>query len=355
MPEYIIAISGNNPPAGGFAGDDSLVTINIDNPLAPVLGGVVTDAVHLANAARAVIRGNYAYVCSQGGFLTIVDISNPLAPIVVGFVAITGAWDVALSGDYAYVTGTFDRNFHSVNIADPTAPFIEDTIATATDPSGVKIQGDYAYVCGADGFWIFNITDPTTLVQESYTPDPGAGELAACSALEVDGVYAYVCAFNIFTILDVTNVAAPAVTDTFANGVDLPAPQLNGLYGIDKVGDTIYLCVGGGFYFVVLDVANPAVIASLGVLDITAIIPALTPRPVEVIVDGIYAYVNMGSTGNNTTHGLRILDISNPAAITLQGSFVGGGAPNFLDDALGMGALFYVAPTVQTDVATGVT
>jgi len=141
--------------------------------------------------------------------------------------------------------------------------------------------------------------------------------------------------------------------DTFVNGVDLPAPQLNGIYGIDKVGNTVYLCVGGGFYFTVLDVTNPAVIAALGGLDITTIIPALTPRPFEAIVDGIYAYVNMGAGG--VTDGLRILDISNPAAITLQGSLIGGGAPNFLDDALGMGALFYVAPTVQTDVATGVT
>jgi len=346
MPEYVFACSGNRP-GGGLSGDNAFVVINIDDLTNPTLVTALIDAVNLSDPIHMVVGSgrDYAYVCAFGNdTFTIIDISNPLAPAVVGTCALPGAYDVAISGNYAFVTGSWDRNFHSVDISDPTNPFIEDTIATTWDIHGVKVEGDYAYVGENSGLYIFNISDPTNIVQESYTPDVG-GNLWRGYDLLVEAPLVYYCAMNCFTILDCTLVGAPAILDTYVNGVDLPVPQLNGLYGIDKVRDLVYLAAGGGYYFTVLNVANPAAIATAGVLWINTIFGANVPRPQHVFVRNAIAYVNMGNTGNNTNHGLHILNVANPAAMALLGSLAGGGAPNYLDQAMGGGAL--LPPTIR--------
>lgn len=353
---HVFACSGNRP-GGGLAADNAFVVINIDDPAAPTFVTALIDAINLNEPIRMVISEGYAYVCAWGSnTFTIIDISNPLAPTIVGTVAVNGVMDVAISGNYAFVTCSWNQNFRAIDISDPTAPFIADTFPTTWDCFGVKVQGDYAYVGEDNGLYIFNISDPTNIALESYTVDPGAGELTTGYDLFVEGDYVYYCGFNCFTIVNVANPAAPAITDTYQNGVDLPAGQLNGLSGIDKLGDLVYLAVNGGFYFTVLNVANPLAIATAGVLDITTVIPANTPRPQEVIVHNTLAYVNMGNTGAPyTNHGLHIINVANPAAMTLVGSLSGGGVPNYLRHAIGMGALFTIPPTVTTDLATEVT
>ena len=63
------------------------------------------------------VQGHYAYI-GEGPQLTILDISNPASPTVVGKTALLPAnvQDIAIAGDYAYVTAGADGGLRSVTM-----------------------------------------------------------------------------------------------------------------------------------------------------------------------------------------------------------------------------------------------
>jgi hypothetical protein len=140
--------------AGSFAyvawGDSGLQVIDITDPLIPNRIGSVSTLGYSWDVA---IAGSYAFVASTSptwpdpnvdGNLQIIDITNPQNPQLVGNVGVPGgANNVVVSGSCAYVAG---GNLHVIDISDPEFPQITGSVGSmyAFD---LTVSGSYAYVC----------------------------------------------------------------------------------------------------------------------------------------------------------------------------------------------------------------
>ncbi len=201
-----------------------LVVIDISNPTQPnVLASVPSVLPEDVYAFDVTVRDNYAYVANYTGGLEIVDISNPHSPIVVGACSEVGAAHcVTVQGNFAYIGcinfvggDPFDRiaGLSVVDISNPSAPLRvghDTTFAFGRDPVDiydVAVSGDYAYLTSpAAGLFIFDISNPSTPSKVTLTDT-----LRRAIGIEIDGSTAYVTqvASGGLSIYDLTNPIAP--------------------------------------------------------------------------------------------------------------------------------------------------
>jgi len=229
-------------------GSDSngMTIIDISDPTDPVYTGHVNDsefggtATTLENPRNVYVQGDFAYVASyadQG--LSIINISDPTNPTEVGQInsstegtatALDGAWDVHVSGKYAYVTSSWDNSTSIINISDPTNPtevgVITDseygggTASTLRGASRIQVSGKYAYVTAYydSGISVIDISDPTDPVEVGHITDSfGGGEgtlLWRASGIFISGKYLYVTAANDhgFSIFEVAGLDSPTAS-----------------------------------------------------------------------------------------------------------------------------------------------
>ena len=178
-------------------------------------------------------------------------LSRALAsPSVVGTCAgLSNPYGVAVVGNYAYVANSSGNNLKVIDISNPASPSVVGTCAGLSAPYGVAISGSHAYVANSG---------TTTL-----------------------------------SVIDISNPASPSVVGTCAG--------LSNPYGVDVVGNYAYVANSGGTNLNVIDISNPA---SPSVVGTCAGLSG--PRAIAVV--GNYAYVT--NTGGNN---LKAIDISNPS------------------------------------------
>ncbi len=137
------------------------------------------------------VSGNYAYVTDNNGDsydgLWIVDVSDPSNPAYEGFLAIDDAISVAVSGNYAYVIED-DTSLHVVNVQNKSSPSISTSLSTLGDAQDVYVDGTTAYVTANDtgsgatenGVRLVDISDPpnAALSNTFYFPYGTFGRLA---------------------------------------------------------------------------------------------------------------------------------------------------------------------------------
>ncbi len=148
-----------------------LTVIDIANPADPTIVSSVQDNVYLAVPTDVAVRGNYAYVSGQTtnpahSNLTVVDVSNPAGPqIVAGVIGQTsmfGGYRLRLSanGNFAYVAAnsTSAEAVDAVDISNPAAPrlagFVGDTSTTSpfAHLTGLDVDPSGQYVIGSSPF-----------------------------------------------------------------------------------------------------------------------------------------------------------------------------------------------------------
>jgi hypothetical protein len=79
-------------------------------------------------------------------------------------------WDVRVRGDIAYVAGGPD-GFYTLNVRNPMAPVLLDWVNITYSYEiyrKLDVQGNYAYVVDAFGVYVFDISDPTNIVQVNF-------------------------------------------------------------------------------------------------------------------------------------------------------------------------------------------
>lgn len=210
-------------------------------------------------------------------------------------------------------------------------------------PWGVAVAGDTAYVTDLAGLHILNISDPTAPARIGWCEAEGALGVAVHSAPLRDGMagspgemYAYVAAGGSgLHVVDVSDPVAPVETGLYdtpgvAQGVavhsygasrrtEQQAPLRDSMAG--GPGDLYAYVADGDAGLRVVDVSDPAAPAEVGSYD--------TPgKAWDVVVasgpGGTLAYVvDLDFSGVN--NGLRIIDVSDPAAPTQVGSYSAGG------------------------------
>ena len=167
---------------------------------------------------------------------------------------------------------------------------------TGINPTGIYVQGKYAYVvneggaAGALGLQIFDVSTPSapTLINTvgtTTTPNP--------YSISVQGRYAYICSIGgAFQVWDISNPFSPALTGSVTLGGVTQGLYVQGQYAY---------CAVNGVGLQAVNISNPAAPTLAG----SAASGAL---PVEVFVQGRYAYV-LSATGNE----MQIFDVSSPA------------------------------------------
>ena len=242
------------------------------------------------------VSGSYAYVADANG-LVIIDISNPAAPALAGSYNAAGdaILNVVVSGSYAYVTDK-GNGFVIIDISNPAAPVLAGSYDTAGDARGVAVSGSYAYVADyTNGLVIIDISNPAAPALAGSSHSVGNAH-----DVTVSGSYAYVADYtNGLVIIDISNPTAPVLAGRY------DAAE----YALDVAVSGSYAYVANRYDgLFIVDISNPAAPATTGGIDVMDDV-------LDVTVSGSYAYVS------DKKKGLVIIDISNPTAPALASSY----------------------------------
>ncbi len=166
-----LAVNGNLVYVA--AGEGGLRIIDVSDPANPTeIGFLVTSGW----GADVAVNGNYAYVAGEG--LRIIDVSDPANPVEVGSLH-TGRFfgGVATKGGVAYVSEE-NEGLRIIDVSDPANPSelgFFDTVEL-TDPCcpidfafDVAVSGDFAYIADSiDGVRIIDVSDPANPTEVGF-------------------------------------------------------------------------------------------------------------------------------------------------------------------------------------------
>ena len=259
-----------------------------------------------SGAYNVVISGNYAYVAATSTGLQIIDISTPSSPTLTGTYNTSGsAYDVAISGNYAYVAD-YTSGLKIIDISTPSAPTLTGSFPT-TSARGIAISGNYAYVADyGSGLKVINISNPSSpSLAATYTSSDSS---SYSYDVAISGNYAYVADY--YAGLHIINISTPSL------------PTLTGTYntsgyawGVAISGTSAY--VADGFAGLqIIDISTPSSPTLTGTYNTSG-------SAYDVAISGNYAYVADSSSG-----GLHIIDISTPSAPTLTDTYNTSGTAN---------------------------
>jgi hypothetical protein len=242
-----------------------------------------------SGAREVVVDGDYAYVAAYVSGLRVVDVSDPTSPTLVGSYNTTGlSRGVAVSGNYAYVADDGAGGVQVIDISNPSSPLRVGSYDTRGYASGIAVAGDYAYVADETyGLLVLDISNPPHADSAGSYDTPGGA-----IDVEISGDYAYVAdRLSGLCVVDISDPTNP----TFAGSYDTPDYAL----GVAVDGDYAYVA-DHSTGIVVLDISTPSSPALAGSYD--------TPGyAYGVTVSGDYAYVA------DEAQGIWVLNISNPA------------------------------------------
>lgn len=292
------------------------------------VGGYDTDG----RAWRCAMRSNLLFVADSEFGVTILDVSVPTNPVLAGQwqepSETMGLFDVAVSGNYAYLAAT-DRGMLVIDISNISSPQLVAEYKGCR-AQGLTVDGNYAYIVNSSNLLhIVDIGTPTNPVMTGSYPVPGGHELM------IHSNYAYIAggATNGLQIIDVHDPANPVFTGSFVTNyswnmsmswpyvylpgypglkiidVNTPSspvlrgivPSGNGNIGSSHVVDDIAYIGNASGGLLIADVSDSAAPVLLGSYD--------THRyAYDVAVKGSYAYVAANMDG------LITVDMSNPNA-----------------------------------------
>lgn len=261
--------------------EQTLTVIDVTNPANPTyVASVATDKI-----------GKLAY--SKGIFHAISYTADSLScissiPVVLGHISgpglpnfLDGAWEIAVRGNYCYISVQYDDGLTIIDISNPNNPIYAGGIYGAGPPNylntarGIDMLDD-THCCLS----VWNNTDKS------------------------------------FSIIDVSNPASPVIVGQTRH-TDFVSIAM-------KIsGSRAYLTNNGAGLIIVdvSDITNPTLIS----------LTNLFTGGNRIDVVGDYAYVTDWSD-----NALYIVDISNPLLPFVAGSISGPGHPNYLDLAWGI-------------------
>ncbi len=289
-----IALLGDYAMIG--TGSRSFQTFDLRSPVA-----LAQKAGYNPGSGRSgiVTRGNRAYAVGNG-LLNVLSITNPEAALPsLGQLAVAGAVDVALSGNYAFVAAG-SNGLKVVDLADEASPSVIGTVLPAAGTlSAVAVKGDYAYCAGSGSLEIFDISDPTAPLWKGFIDSEGMGmrdvAIRGSRAYVTDGAYFQP---NSLKIVDVSDPARPALLARAATGAIIIGPvRVSDKYAF--VGDSL----GSGVWVVDIDPDSGTYLAEYGPADTD---PAANSDTNGIALSGGYLFAT------DTDSGFAVLDASNP-------------------------------------------
>jgi hypothetical protein len=272
------------------------------------IGRVIDNA--LWNPRDIIIRDGYVYVAAfvlgeDSSIFAVVDVNDPVNPAVVGTVTdgISTVQDVALAGDYAYLTSEGNDRMVIIDISDPRNPFIAGNgFESSIDvPRGITVEGGYAYLVndGPDSLIVFDISDPSQPASVSVLPDSTLGQLRSPV---VSGDYLYVAdpEGGAIGVIDITNKQSPQWAALLTD------PLIERPEDIEIVGSNIYISDSKTNRFIIAELNGPtawSVRGSVSGLD-----------AIQHQVRGSRAFVmSSPAAGSDERYGVAVINIADPS------------------------------------------
>jgi len=268
---------------------------------------------------KVATSGNYAYLIrnsATGPNFFIINITTPSAPTVAGSMTLTGTpTNIAVSGNYAYVTNTSDtQELQIVNVTTPASPSqVGSYNASSTgDGKGVYVVGTTVYMVRAanlasDEFVIINAATPS-----APTRVGGYALNVAMYEVYVSGTTAYVATGSDTQELLVLNIATPSAP---AAGTSINLAGTTDATTIDGSGNT--LVVGQGTTLNVVSRATPLAPTVVGSLTMPGTVN-------DVAYDTAHNYVDVGTSF--ATGEFQVVDVTTPASPAAIGNVNVSGA-----------------------------
>lgn len=294
-----VAVAGNHAYLTYFCGTycySPLDVIDISNPAAPTLAGATTVSWGTAGIA---VQGSYAYTTgyySNPNYLRMVDVSNPANPFSAAAFTLAGSHPqaVAVQGPDAYMLDYGTNRLEAIDVSDPAAhafsvyqntspsslPLLGST-TTDAGPSGIALQGHYAYVANAVGgtVEVIDLADPAhpSVVGRASLGAAGVSG-TSYSGIAVQGSFAYVADdnANALKVIDVSNPASPSVVASVpaGQGPTAVAVQDRRAFVTNRASNTLQ----------VFDIGSPTAPTSLGTVPTDAGPDAIAVSGNDVLV-----------------------------------------------------------------------
>ena len=306
----------------------------------------------VAQAPRFVkVIDDLAYV-SDG--IQIIDLRDPTNPILRGSFGIPG-WrtdirDVQVVNGMAYITSLSEPDIDSrvgelsiIDVTNHVNPVLRSRYPVMGEIISTQIVGGVAYIAaGKAGFQIVDLSDPDNLrLLGTYA---SAGSI---SSVQVRGNFAYIVQDSTLLIIDVQDPTHPTLGGAYTVTGSITSLQIE-----QSQAYLVWRSAGSGGQLEILDLNNPTVPTLLGSLALPeAQIYASTS--LHQIVNG-RAYIITNASYKTILWGeLKIVDVNDPTAPRLLGTYSAGGPILSLKVAGNLVYLAYQSPALSPSLSAG--
>jgi len=186
------------------AGTDGFYTLNVRDPLNPVL--LDRDPIAGVDFQNLDVEGQYAYLVDNTG-IYVYDISNPANIILVGIEGGGNLNDIDVEGELMYVSfGVAGGGIASLNVSNPQDPVFKVNTIFGTNITSLDVQGHHLYsvnyIGGAGpGLYCYDI------IPNVFSPDylGSRADYSTFTNIHVDGDLAYCSDTDWLVVFGVTN------------------------------------------------------------------------------------------------------------------------------------------------------
>jgi hypothetical protein len=246
---YSYAVAANGDYAFLPTWHDGLVVVNTTNPAAPF---VEINHMDWGRSGYALLSGDVLYMED----IIAINVSDPLDPFLAGELQFYGnTHDAAIVDTFIYLASGDSELMNGwlriASINDPENPYSLGTYSTSNEGMSVAAEGNIACMSDGAGLYLLNVSDPAnpTLLAN--------GGVLAMSHVEMNGEYIYVSGSFGFYVFQYTTVCGDANDDGTVNVGDAvyiiqyvfaggpPPPWICKADanddGLPDVGDAVYL------------------------------------------------------------------------------------------------------------------
>jgi hypothetical protein len=299
-------------PLGGCGGYTREDVVDMRDPLHPIfLQPLPNPHPH----GDLVVAGEVGFAIS-GTELLWLDLSDPAVPRAAGEVDTTqGLARLALEAPLLYIAVTDGRLL--VYDVGAGAPALVGSCAAGGRTYAVAARGQTAYLVTSSALRIVDATTPSDIKRRGTVGIDGARDVTLL------GDYAYVTGADGITVVDVTDPDRPEITAAM--------PMLGVADDVALLGDSAFVATGDGGVAIV-DLARPSEPRLTSRQHLTFPAERIDLEPGRAYVAGP---MEQGS-GSGAVMGLAIVDVSLEASPTLRSLIAVPGSPNDLAVADGV-------------------
>jgi hypothetical protein len=280
---------------------------------------------NLTGAYDIDVVGNYAYVIGRGDALEILDITLPGLPVhkgslsnSIGGASLLRPTQIVVSGAYAYITSYGGGVLEIVDVSDPANPKHKGKLEKLYGPRGVAVSGNYAYVAAINSLYIVDIKDPSNPKLASSIAAGKNASSGQTSGICISGKYAFVGSLGYPTsttlggieVFDISNPLLPVQVGSLLNGVN--GAYLSYPYNLRIVGNLLYTVDLYNSAFEIVDVSIPSSPKHKGSLK-DGVGGCNLKSALDLAVRGNTAFVT-NYNNNFSNANLEIIDVTDPTA-----------------------------------------